>query len=77
MCRPVKRKRKKQFRLWLSEKEHENLEFICGIHGVSMTQAVRTCLRATFIQLGLETGIEEAIENKLSRSVESGGILGA
>lgn len=54
-------KRRHRFHLVLSERERKHLEMIRAVHEVSFTQAIRTILRAGFIQLGLE---KDAIEQK-------------
>ncbi len=58
------RNRKRRLHLRLSDREFENLEMIRETHGVSLTQAIRTLIRAGFIQLGLERDISALVEKK-------------
>jgi len=54
--------KRKRLHIWIGDKDREHLEMIREVHRVSLSQAIRTLLRAGFIRLGLEK--EEIIEKK-------------
>lgn len=58
------RNRKRRLHLRLSDREFQNLELIRETHGVTLTQAIRTLIRAGFVQLGIERDISAMMEKK-------------
>jgi hypothetical protein len=60
----VEMTKRKRFCIWIGEQERQNLEMIREVHRVSLSEAIRTLMRAGFIKLGLERDIQEVIKKK-------------